>query len=227
MADLTLQNNPYGLFDPSQWSNPYSSFQSSPIPAASYAGWPTDAMGNPIQLPQGMTINQTPAQPAPAPVSNSNPQQWAFNNALLNSMGQAATNANINQVQSGLRGGMQTDGYNGPSINDIINMRAQNNRMYGMQGAGAGQGAPPPGGAQAAPASGANAAGLTPAQYMALRANPGRVVTPGATVPESPSSAQPGPGVLQQFLAGWKPASSGAGSGFQQGFYKALKGMGY
>jgi hypothetical protein len=57
-------------------------------------------------------------------------------------------------------------------------------------------------------------------------ANPGKVTTPGATVPAS-ASAQPGPANLQSFLANWKPAQSGPGSGFQQNFATALKGMGY
>ena len=57
-------------------------------------------------------------------------------------------------------------------------------------------------------------------------ANPGKVTTPGATVPAS-AGAQPGPANLQSFLANWKPAQSGPGSGFQNNFSTALKGMGY
>jgi hypothetical protein len=74
-----------------------------------------------------------------------------------------------------------------------------------------------------APAPAAGPGGLTAQQYLQLRANPGRVTTPGATVPQA-SSATPGPGMLQQFLANWNPATSGPGSGFQQSFSKALRG---
>jgi hypothetical protein len=69
MADTpTFQPNPYANFDPSQWTNPYSNFYGRALPwPSSYAGAPTNALGQPIQPPQGMTLNQTPAQPqAPA-----------------------------------------------------------------------------------------------------------------------------------------------------------------
>ena len=68
MADDT-SNKPYPFqFDPSQWSNPYSNFYGKALPwPSSYAGSPTNALGQPIQPPQGMTLNSTPAQPqAPA-----------------------------------------------------------------------------------------------------------------------------------------------------------------
>jgi hypothetical protein len=69
MADTpTFQSNPYGSFDPSQWSNPYSNYYGQKLPfPASYAGTPTNALGQPIQPPPGMTLNSTPQQPqAPA-----------------------------------------------------------------------------------------------------------------------------------------------------------------
>ena len=90
--------------------------------------------------------------------------------------------------------------------------------------AGIGPGAAQPTPAAAAPAPPAvNDAGLTAQQYLSLLANPGKVTTPGATVAQS-APPQSGSSVLQQFLAGFKPAQSGPGSGFQQGFAKALKG---
>jgi hypothetical protein len=210
MADASqLQLNPYALFDPSQWSNPYSQFQNQALPAASYAGWPTDAMGNPIQAQPGMTINQTPAQPTPTPAAATpSAQNGAFSPdqamRILKATG-----------QWGLSGG---DGRGAQSNQPALEAMARLTAGYLPQ-----QAAAP---AAAAPAT-ANSAGLTPQQYMALRANPGPVPTYGATVPQSASSAQPGSGVLQQFLQNWKPAASGPGSGFQQGFSKALKGMGY
>lgn len=222
MADASqLQLNPYALFDPSQWANPYSNYQSSALPAASYVGWPTDAMGNPIQAPQGMTINQTPAQPAAAQASQTPNAQWAINNAML----------------SGQYGNPKS----GVPVDSVLTQMQNNNAAYGIGGQGQGpieaarlaqihaaQGQSPSA-QQAAPAAatGANSAGLTPQQYMALRANPGPIPTYGATVPQASPSQQPGAGVLQSFLQNWKPASSGVGSGFQQGFANALKNQGY
>ena len=78
--------------------------------------------------------------------------------------------------------------------------------MAMMGGAGGGAG----GGAAAAPAAAAgpdmNAA------YLAALASPGHVTTPGATVAQSaPPSNQSG--VLQQFLANWKPGGESQGPG--------------
>ena len=80
MADApTFQSNPYGSFDPSQWTNPYSQFYGKALPwPSSYAGWPTDATGNPIQKPPGMTLNSTPQQAAPAAAA---PQQTGLHSA--------------------------------------------------------------------------------------------------------------------------------------------------
>lgn len=199
MADASqLQLNPYALFDPSQWANPYSNYQSSPLPGASYAGVPTNYAGQPIQMPAGMTINQTPSQPQAAA-----PPAAAQQASQYIPLGASIQNGNVYTPDPSGRGWA----------------------YYGRAPQAAAQ---PTAAPAAAPASApTNNAGLTPQQYMALRANPGPVPTYGATVPQSASSAQPGTGVLQSFLQNWKPASSGVGSGFQQGFSSALKGMGY
>ena len=216
MADVQFQpQNPYALFSPDQWSNQFSRFNNAALPwPSSYAGMPTDAMGNPIQPPQGTTINSAPA-PAPAPAAPAN-NQWAFNNALLNSLGQSALNQNIAKVQSGQPGWAQPAS-TGPSVSDVI-------RMRGMLG-------PNPNAAQAAqpptPAASQSPGAPSYSQILSLLANPGKVTTPGATVPASATSGQPAPGGLQAFLANWRPAQSGPGSGFQQSFASALKGMGY
>jgi hypothetical protein len=60
---------------------------------------------------------------------------------------------------------------------------------------------------------------------LSMLANPGQVTTPGATVPQAASSATPGPGVLQSFLANWQPQQSGPGSGFTQNFNTILRGL--
>ena len=209
MADASqLQLNPYALFDPSQWANPYSNYQSSPLPAASYAGVPTNYAGQPIQMPPGMTINQTPAQPAaaaPAAGGGGNPNQ-----ALINAIYQG--------------GGQSGGGFGGQGSGTSFGSGAMLESLLNQGGGGY---SAPAAAAQPAAASPSSPSGLTAQQYMQMRANPGPVPTYGATVPQSASSAQPGTGVLQNFLANWKPAQSGAGSGFQQGFSAALKGMGY
>lgn len=196
----------YAGFDPSQYSNPYSAYNNQALPSWSYAGWPTDAMGNPIRMPAGMTLNQTPAQPqAPAAA-----QQASTSNPMINQL--LGWNALENMNMPG-RAASTGDPYL--------------DKVYGI---GQQQPAQSSAAVQPAQAATANSAGLTPQQYMQLRANPGRVVTPGATVPQSAQDYQPTSGqggVLQQFLANWRPATSGPGSGFQQGFAKALQGMGY
>jgi hypothetical protein len=57
------------LYGPNKWSQFPNGIQST-----GYSGTPTNALGQPIQQPPGMTLNQTPAQPqtAPAPAA---PQQ--------------------------------------------------------------------------------------------------------------------------------------------------------
>ena len=217
MADASqLQLNPYALFDPSQWSNPYSQFQNSALPGASYVGMPTNFAGQPIQPQPGMTINQTPTQPTPSPAATPAANNGAF------SPEQA-----MRVLQATGQWGLSSPGGNGMGG---VNNQAALDRMSQLT---AGYQPQAPAAAPATPSPVANSARLTPQQYMALRANPGPVPTYGATVPASASSAQPtssgpgGQGVLQQFLANWKPAASGVGSGFQQGFSHALKGMGY
>jgi hypothetical protein len=205
----TFSPNPYANFDPSQWANPYTQFSGALPWPSSYAGYPTDAMGRPIQAPPGMTLNSQPVAAQPAATA-SNPQ-WSYNTRMLNAMGQA--------LAGGHGGGL--------SASDIIDLRAQNNAAYGMKQPFGGPVLPPNAQPQAtaAPQSSAvNPAGLSSQQYLSLLANPGNPVTPGATVPQAASSAQPNNNVLQQFLANWKPATSGPGSQFGQNFMRALSG---
>ena len=198
----TYTPNPYGNFDPSQWANPYSSFQNSGIPfPASYAGWPTDANGNPIRMPPGMTLNSSPAQPAPAPAP-----------AAQQMMPSGPSNIMLGSSSGVGLGGIGAGSPNTIGANLFLGLAARRlARGHGRSRAQA-----------SAPAPQAGPGGLTAQQYLQLRANPGYIATPGATVPQSQTSYQPGSGVLQQFLANWNPAQSGPGSGFQQQFAKAL-----
>ena len=210
--------NADALFSPDQWLNQFSNFNNAALPwPSSYAGMPTDAMGNPIQPPPGMTINSAPQAPA-APAQPQASQGYASAMPVLQGM-PAASNAaaNSNPMMAQLAG-WQALQY--PQL-------AKNGNMFGdsylnmISGQGGGQTA-----ASSAPAASAGASGPTYPQILSMLANPGKVNTPGATVPET-ASVQPGSANLQSFLKNWQPAQSGPGSGFQQNFSTALKGMGY
>ena len=208
----TFQSNPYGSFDASQWTNPYSKFYGKALPwPSSYAGSPTNALGQPIAAPQGMTLNSTPAQPqqqqqqqAPAAWGASAPGASQINpsgNALMlqNEWGGFPATGNYAKTPGGYLQSLMDNPVNGG--------------QQQQQGAGAA-------------AAGAAAAPNNWQQTLGMLANPGHVTTPGATVPQAaPSAGQPSPGVLQNFLANWQPAQSGAGSGFQQNFSQILRGL--
>ena len=200
--------NPDALFSPDQWLNQFSRFNNAALPwPSSYVGTPTDAMGRPIQPPPGMTLNSAPAPAAPAsPVAPAAAQQ-----AIMppGGWGLGMNGANPAIANTPSFGGSQYAG-----------SQYMPQAMPYMPAPQQQQAAPP----QAAPQA---AAPNNWQNTIAMLANPGKVTTPGATVPASAASAQPGPGGLQAFLQNWRPASSGPGSGFQQGFANALKGMGY
>lgn len=211
MSDTpTFQSNPYASFDPSQWSNPYSLYQNSALPwPSSYVGMPTNAMGQPIAAPQGMTLNSTPQQAAPAaaqPAANNgafSPEQAM---RILQGTGQWGISPGTGPGQGGV---------NNQAALDRLSQLTAGYRPQAQAAQPAAQ-----------PAGQGGGSTMDYNTVLAMLANPGNPVTPGATVPQGGSSPM-GPGVMQQFMANWSPAQSGPGSGFQQGFYKALKGMGY
>jgi hypothetical protein len=189
--------NPDALFSPDQWLNQFSNFNNAALPwPSSYAGMPTDAMGNPIQPPPGMTINSPPQAPAAsaAPAAQTGPP-----------LGSPAS-------------GLYQQGYGDWSQLDPLLGRSSLPQAAQQQ-AQASAAAP-------AAASASAPSGPTYPQILSMLANPGKVTTPGATVPQT-ASVQPGSANLQSFLKNWQPAQSGPGSGFQQNFSTALKGMGY
>jgi hypothetical protein len=249
----TFSPNPYANFDPSQWSDPYSPFQSGPIPFPStYSGWPTDSMGNPIQPQAGSGIGQPSAAQiaaGPAPASapgttlNSSPASQAYQmnpqtgmmapNPAAFSAGNFAGGVDPQTGQTLMQANAAVNRYYNPQ--PVSQVGGQSQGWGGTGGTVGGQMMAPsaasmqaPWAAQAAapapPAPAANPSGLSSAQYLQLLAHPNPVVTPGATVPQAPTSYQPNNSVLQQFLANWAPAKSGPGSGFQQAFAKGLKG---
>jgi len=185
-----------GNFDPTQWSNPYSLFNAGALPwPSTYAGAPTNAMGQPIasyQAPAqpaaaGLTLNSTPPFAGAGPnagVPGTAQYQLAQNPALALQMYQANPQNMI-------------------ALQDMIGQARQ---------------------PAAAPAAAAQGAPNNWNSALAALANPGNPVTPGATVPQAAQNYQPGPGVLQQFLQNWQPAQGGPGAGFQQAFANALRG---
>ena len=201
--------NPNALFSPDQWSNQFSNFNNAALPwPSSYVGTPTNAMGQPIQPPPGTTLNSAPAAASTAPAAPAAPSATSWNPT----MGlQSLANMSGKPVQSSAGGVMPTGQNTGLDHPQYI----PSSYVYPQAAA-----------PQAAPQAAAPAAPNNWQNTMAMLANPGKVTTPGATVPAT-ASAQPGPGSLQAFLQNWKPAQSGPGSGFQQGFAGSLKGMGY
>jgi hypothetical protein len=236
--------SPYALFDPTQWSNQFSNYNNQALPWPSqYVGTPSNAMGQPIQPPMGTTLNSQPAAAAPAAAAQSSSSPFANvqiprgqNTALAQPFGgldKSQWDALTPQQRGPAQAAMQN--YQaGLSMAPSDPFVASHNNPSGFnpQSAGAGammangingwnqmlsqpQAAAPP----AAAPQGQNTMGLNSA--LSMLANPGHVDTPGATVPQS-SAYQPQNSVLQQFLQNWQPAQSGPGSGFQQGFARAL-----
>jgi hypothetical protein len=230
--------NPDALFSPDQWSNQFSLFDNNALPwPSSYTGYPMDAMGNPINPQAGSGIpdyaqwqaNQAAPAPAATPGTTINSVPASALADLQAQVNQGTINsANATQSNNtGTFGNVNTGIANSPGAVDAIiglaKYKEQANQDYA---AGKAIGMPQQ---ASAPASvgGGPSNNLTYPQVLSLLANPGKVTTPGATVPASATSAQPSSGALQSFLSNWKPAQSGPSSGFQQDFSKTLKGMGY
>jgi hypothetical protein len=215
-APPTFMPNPYGNFDPSQWSNPYSLYNNQAFPwPPTYAGTPTDALGRPIASYQPP---QAPAAPAATPASttlNSSPGLNGPDPGMLNGMPDPRTaimGMTPQQFQAA-NAAQNPDPASQAFVNAWFNVGGQQPMNPYI---------PPfnPQPQQQAPAGPAAPPNNWQAALAAL-ANPGKVTTPGATVPQAPTAGSNG--VLQQFLAGWQPAASGPGSGFQQGFARALR----
>jgi hypothetical protein len=205
----TWMTNPY-MFEPSQTSNAFSNYNNAALPwPPSYntgAGGPVNAAtGQPIQSfldwqkanPGGMSINATPAAPAPprpqqlglsfaefAPPSPGGPStqaQWAYNLGL----GGVGPYSDLNPSSAA-----------GRAYTASQTPAAQPQAQPQVSG--------PPNNWQAA---------------INSLANPGNPVTPGATVPLQ-SGTQPAGGVNQAFLQ-----QAGAGQGMNQNFLNALRSI--
>jgi hypothetical protein len=197
--------SPYPLqFDPSQWSNQYSPFQGVPLPSlAAYAGVPTDALGNPIASYQQA---QQQSQMPPSTTLNSNPLAAAA----------AASPSTGGGHYVSMGGGGQFTGGGQYQAGQMAGQNVLPQQVWVPNQAPAAA-TPPP-----APTPGPD---MNQA-YLAALSNPGKVQTPGATVPQAPlPSGQSG--VLQSFLQNWQNKGSpttGAGNYNNSGFFNALQG---
>ena len=200
----TWMTNPY-MFDPSQLSNAYSNYNNAALPwpptyNTGAAGGPVNAAtGQPIQSfqqwqqanPAGMSINSTPATPA-APQAQTPTGVIPFQHATMpDGMPYGQTSLGRGVVGSSWQPQQQ------PMAAAPRPRRRQRT--------------------QAAPQASA-APNNWQAALNAL-ANPGKVTTPGATVPMVQGS-QPAGGINAAFLQ-----QAGAGAGMNQGFLSALRAI--
>ena len=109
------------------WQNPGKNFQTAGA-EKSLAGL-IDRPGFETQPTQSAPPQPAPSAPAAAP---SGPDQWAFNNAMLNSMGQNLQPQGFGGPSQGFRGSAGEGSIAGPALNNIVDMRAMNNQMAGL-----------------------------------------------------------------------------------------------
>jgi hypothetical protein len=225
MASSDIQQYPF-QFDPSQWANKYSPYAGVALPwPSSYAGVPTDAHGNPIQsyLDAQSAAAAPPPTQAPPVSLNSTPAAATVGSGTpgwqpMGVGGAVGWNPGAGAQQPGRYvmtnpGGQYTGGAAG---DQAVSQRAGTMAPAQYQYIPAPQ-------QQRAPQAAAPAGPDMSQAYLAALSNPGHVTTPGATVAQAPTPTGQS-GVLQQFLANWKP-TTGAGNYNNQGFYNALQGQ--
>jgi hypothetical protein len=189
-------------------NNPYLAYQGQ-IPLAGYAlppgsptistpqgnvAVPTDAMGNPIQIPPGMTLNSPPPPPAPAPppTAPAAPAQSPIVSQLASNAAMQRVLQNQAQGMSGGMGGTTGSGNQAPtSYGDPIGL------AIGAHG---------PLTSPYAFANNAAAMGITP-QIMAARQ--AAFMAPGASASSIAAQEQPG-GPLYAAPPGSAPAATAA-----------------
>src|SRR4029077_9275085 len=225
MADYGIKPYPL-MFDPSQWANKFSPFQGKPIPfPAQYQGTPTDALGRPIQsfldAQAAHDAWSAPPQQAPPVTLNTSPKYGLQPGDLA---GPSALNPSGNLAFGmGEWGGMMSpqarDAYRNAQYQNPGGGYTDPSLARTAASAGLGGGAP-----QAQAAAPTNPIDMN-AAYLAALSNPGKVVTPGATAPQSPTPSNQS-GVLQQFLANWQgQPTQGAGNYNNKPFFDALRGF--
>ena len=199
------QTNPYtiagmaAMMQPNKYINP--AFQNKPLPLPGFYGTPTDAQGNPIasftQAQQAHdawnAANPAPTAPAQGTTLNSTPQPGVI------PFQHATMPDGMPYGQTSLGRGVTGTSWQGP-------------------GGGMAQQAPQ----QSAPATPQNPIDMRQA-YLDALSNPGKVTTPGASVPQA--SPLGSPSVMNSFLAA-NPGGGGAGAGAggynNSGFFNTL-----
>jgi hypothetical protein len=185
------------MFDPTQASNQYSNYNGAALP------WPPSyntGAGGPVNAATGQPIAsfQQWQQANPAGMSiNSTPSQP-----------QAAAPSSSGPPLGSPASGLYQQGYGDWSQLDPLLGRSS------IPGQTAQQSQP-----QAQPAPQAGAAPNNWQAALNALANPGKVTTPGATVPQVTGS-QPSGGINNAFLQ-----QAGAGQGMNQGFLSALRAI--
>ena len=214
------QQNPFtmagmmAMMQPNKYINP--AYKDKPLPLPGFYGTPTDAQGKPIQSfldAQSQHDAWNAANPAPAAQGttlNSTPQH-----------GVGALQPGQWDGSDGLATGTPTGGFQHATMPDGMPY-GQTNLGRGVtgtswQGPGGGMAQPAQ---QSAPAAQQNPIDMRQA-YLDALSNPGKVTTPGATVPQA--SPLGSPSVMNSFLAA-NPGGGGAGAGGynNSGFFNTL-----
>ena len=225
------------LYGPNKWSQFPNGIQST-----SYSGTPTNALGQPIQQPPGMTLNQTPAQPQAqsstpaqqpmglnfaslAPSSPGGPStqaQYDYNLGLGGIGPTQSTNpgsARGQAIQHGVGGGANYFQPTASQPNGMPQGWNQNSNNGGIFITPTQQSQPQQQAAAAAPQQ-ASSPVNSYQNALQLLSNPGHVTTPGANVTASQPITQQ-PSVLDQFLA-TQHGGTGAGGYSNTGFFDTL-----
>ena len=195
------QTNPYtiagmaAMMQPNKYIDP--AYKDKPLPLPGFYGTPTDAQGNPIQSfldAQSQHDAWNAANPAPAQGTtlNSTPQPGVipFQHATMSD--------GMPYGQTSLGRGVVGPSWQGP-------------------GGGTPQQQAPA--QQSAPAAQQNPIDMRQA-YLDALSNPGKVTTPGATVPQA--SPLGSPSVMNSFLAANPGGGAGAGGYNNSGFFNTL-----
>ena len=232
MADSSNNIQPYPyMFDPSQFANPYTSWNKMALPFMGQmaANTPTDAHGNPIaSYGQAQAAHDAWAAANPAPAQgttlNSNPNQGLEAQGTAARAMQDMGYGDWAMLEPDLAQSNNPNQKPGPGS---VGYQEANYDKTGPQMMTLGQnGLTPANGSGGQQTQQTNPIDMSHAYLQAL-ANPGKVTTPGATVPQAaPPSNQSG--VLQQFLQNWQQGggnTQGAGNYNNAGFYKALQGQ--
>jgi hypothetical protein len=185
------------MFDPSQASNAYSNFNNAALP---YPPTYNTGAGGPVNAATGQPIQSFQQW------QQQNPAGMSINATPAQPQAPAAPTPN---APGSLFYGMNPGGSGpGPAFGGLASAFQQGNALGTAGAPGAGGGA----------AQGGAAPNNWQAALNAL-ANPGKVQTPGATVPMVTGS-QPAGGVNAAFLG-----QAGAGQGMNQNFLSALRAI--